>query len=64
MNFTPKTDVGAIARGILTIAVVGLIGLVCNFGVQKSFPTSDNVPAVEPAPAVDLQTATPVNYQP
>jgi hypothetical protein len=65
MNFTPKTNVGAIVRGILTIAVVGLIiGLVSHFGVQKSFPTSDNVSAVEPALAAGFQTANSAYYQP
>ena len=28
MNFTPKTNVGPVVGGILTIAVVGLIGWV------------------------------------
>ena len=64
MNFTPKTNVGAIVRGILTIAVVGLIiGWVNHSGVRE-FPTSDNVPAVEPAPAAGIQTSAPEYYQP
>ena len=64
MNFTPKTNVGAIVRGILTIAVVGLIiGWVNHSGVPE-FPTSDKSLAVEPALATGLQTAKPEYYQP
>ena len=38
MNFTPKTNAGAIVRGILTIAVVGLIiGWVNHSGVREFF---------------------------
>jgi hypothetical protein len=79
MNFTPKTNVGPVVRGILTIAVVGLIGWwVSNiapapapiaatqnaFPVQESLQAHDYVPAVEPAPALGLQTARPEYYQP
>jgi hypothetical protein len=77
MNFTPKTNVGPVVRGILTIAVVGLIGWVSHFGptsapiaatqspiaVQESFQ-NDRALAVEPAPALGLQTAKSEYYQP
>jgi hypothetical protein len=43
MNFTPKTNVGPVVRGILTIiAVVGLIGWVSHFG-----PTSVPIAATQ-----------------
>jgi hypothetical protein len=79
MNFTPKTNVGLIVSGILTVAVVGLIGWVSYvapapapivatqdaFTVQESVQTSvPIVPAVELAPAPGLQTARPEYYQP
>ena len=65
MNFTPKTDVGAIFRGILTILVVGLIiGWVNHSGVTEFLPTSDNALAAQPAPSAGLQTANPEYYQP
>ena len=65
MNFTPKTSVGPVVSGILTIAVVGLIGWVSRdassppplarapaaFAMQESFQTSGLVPIV---PAVEL----------
>jgi len=65
MNFTPKTRVGPVVRGILTIAVVGLIGWVSHdassppplarapaaFAMQESFQTNGLVPIV---PAVEL----------
>jgi hypothetical protein len=75
MNFTPKSGLGPVGRGILTIAVVGLIGW--HFGsssapiaatqnaftVQESFQ-GDYVPAVEQAPAFGLQTGKSENYLP
>jgi hypothetical protein len=64
MNFTPKTSVGPVVRGILTIVVIGLIAWVSHFGVTESLRTSDNVQALGPAIAADLQTAKPEYYQP
>jgi hypothetical protein len=76
MNFTPKVNVGPVVRGILAIAVVGLIGWVSrvapapapiatqDIAVQESFQTSDIVPAVELAPGPGLQTSRPEYYQP
>jgi hypothetical protein len=75
MNFTPKTSFGPVVRGILTIAVVGLIGWAGHFGfssapiaatqnafaVQESFQ-NDNFSAVEQAPGLGLQTAKSENY--
>jgi hypothetical protein len=79
MNFTPKTNVRPVVSGILTIAVVGLIGWVSRvasapspivaiqdpFAMQESLQTSDPVPII---PAVELspglQTVRPDNYQP
>jgi hypothetical protein len=79
MNFTPKTNVGPVVSGMLTIAVVGLIGWVSRvasapsptvatqhpFAIQESLQTSDPVPSI---PAVELspglQTARPNYYQP
>jgi hypothetical protein len=77
MDFTPKTNVGPVVRGLLTIAVVGLIGWVSHFGpastpiavtqtafpVQEFFQTNDNLPAVEMAASPGLQTTKPENYQ-
>jgi hypothetical protein len=75
MNFTPKTNRGPVVRGILTIAVVGLIGWAIHFGLasapiaaQNSFVApqsvqSHNAPAAEQAPAFGLQTARSGNYQ-
>jgi hypothetical protein len=77
MNFTPKTNVRPVVSGILTIAVVGLIGWVSHFGfssapiaatqnaftVQESFQ-GDTVPAAEQAPAFGLQTGNNGNYLP
>jgi uncharacterized protein YcfJ len=65
MNFTPKINVGPVGSGILTIAVVGLIGWVSRvasapppivatpdaFAMQESLQTSDLVPIVR---AVEL----------
>jgi hypothetical protein len=65
MNFTPKTNVRPVVSGILTIAVVGLIGWVSRvasapppivatpdaFAMQESLQTSDPVLIV---PAVEL----------
>ena len=65
MNFTPKTHVGAVVRGILTILVVGLIiGWVNHSGVQEFLPIGDQGPAAQPALAAGLQTAKPEYYQP
>jgi hypothetical protein len=80
MNFTPKISVGPVVSGILTIAVVGMIGSVSHvapapapivaaqdvFAVQESFQTSDRLPIV---PAVELIPAPGVQtarpqYQP
>jgi hypothetical protein len=79
MNFTPKINVGSVVSGILTIAVVGLIGWVSTVApapaqivatqdasaVQESYQTSvPIVPAVDLAPGPGLQTARPEYYQP
>ena len=79
MNFTPKTSVGPVVSGILTIAVVGLIGWASRvasvsspivaihdpFAMQESLQTSDPVLII---PAVErspsLQTVRPDYYQP
>jgi hypothetical protein len=77
MNFTPKTNVRPVVRGILTIAVVGLIGWVSHFGsasapiaatqngfaVQEPFQ-SDNVPSMEQALGPGYQTGRSEYYQP
>ena len=63
MNFTPKTHVGAVVRGILTILVVGLIiGWFNHSGVQEFL--GDQGPAPQPALVAGLQTAKPEYYQP
>jgi hypothetical protein len=68
MNFTPKINRGLVAGGILTLAVVGLIGWIGHvasaptpvvatqdvFAVQESFQTSGAVLIV---PAVELAPA-------
>jgi hypothetical protein len=77
MNFTPKHNVRPAIRGLLTIAVVGLIGWVSHdartpapivatehtYTVQQPFQTDITVPVV---PAVltasDLQTAARSEY--
>ena len=76
MNITPKFNVGTVNRGVLIIAVVGLIGWVAS---SLSHPrqllppeTASQrgnspkpcaiVPAVELIPAPGLQTAGPGHY--
>ena len=75
MNFTPKTDVGPVVRGILTIAAVGLIGWAIHLGpvstplaaihsgawVQDFSHNENALMGEEPAPG--FQTAKPENYQ-
>ena len=62
MNFTPKTNVGAVVRGILTIAVVGLIIGWVNHAVVQESPTSDQRLALSAALGSD-QTVKPEYYQ-
>jgi hypothetical protein len=76
MNFTPRRKVGPFVSGILTIAVVGLIGwgnpitpapvmaTQNAFAAQGSSSTNELIPvlpAVETTPA--LQTDTSASYQ-
>jgi hypothetical protein len=78
MNFTPKFNAEPAVRGILTIAVVGLIVWVSrvapaptpiaarqdSLAAQEFLQPTDNLPAVESMPAPGLQTAKPEYYQP
>ncbi len=77
MNITPKINVRTVDRGVLIIAVVGLIGWVTHFALAPppTAATGDGiaarefsqtraiVPAVELTPAPVLQTARPEYYQ-
>jgi hypothetical protein len=77
MNFTPKLNVEPV-RGILTIAVVGLIVWAISvipgpapiaathqvYAVQESPQATDKVPAVEVVPLLGLQEARSGYYQP
>ena len=78
MNFTPKIGVRGAVYGILTLAVVGLIGWVGHvapvpiqarhgtLALQGSFQTGNAllvIPAVERKPAPGFQTVGPEYYQ-
>jgi hypothetical protein len=78
MNITPKFNIGTVNRGVLIIAVLGLIGWVSHLALApppitatgdgvaaREFSQSGAVvPAVELIPAPGLQTAGPDYYQP
>jgi hypothetical protein len=77
MNITPKFNLGTINRGVLIIAVVGLIGLVTQVALvpapiaatgdgiaARDFSqTNAIVPAVDLIPAPGLQAPGPGSYQ-
>ena len=78
MNFTPKLNVEQVVRGILTIAVVGLIVWFSRvaptptpiaarhdaLAAQESLRAPGTVPAVELVPAPGLQMTRPGYYLP
>ena len=78
MSFTPKTESRPVVRGILTIAVAGLIGiagqyvpkLTTNLGnegnyIEKAYRApSPLVYAVMTAPSEGIRSSTPEYYQP